>query len=66
VLAPLDRLGDALADVLLDGERRDRLGQAALARARTLTWDASAQGVLRGLHAQVTGRLSGGAAGSRS
>ncbi|MEY2754559.1 MAG: hypothetical protein RJB65_917 [Actinomycetota bacterium] len=66
VLAPLDRLGDALADVLLDGERRDRLGQAALARARTLTWDASAQGVLRGLHAQVVGRLSGGAAGSRS
>ena len=66
VLAPLDRLGDALADVLLDSERRDRLGRAALARARTLTWDASAQGVLRGLHAQVVGRFSGGAAGSRS
>lgn len=66
VLAPLDRLGDALADVLLDHEWRERLGAAALARARTLTWEASAQGVLRGLHAQVMGRVSGGAAGSRS
>lgn len=66
VLAPLDRLGDALADVLLDHQRRAALADAALARALTLTWDASAQGVLRGLHAQVVGRLSGGAVGSRS
>lgn len=53
VLAPLDRLGDALADVLLDHQRRDELGRAALARARTLTWEASATGVLRGLHGEV-------------
>ncbi len=56
VLAPLDRLGDTLADVLLDDDRRSRLADAALARARTLTWDASALGVLRALHAQVIGR----------
>lgn len=53
VLAPLDRLGDALADVLLDDDRRARLGEAALMRARTLTWEASATGVLRGLHGEV-------------
>lgn len=53
VLAPLERLGDALADVLLDDGLRARLGAAALQRARTLTWEASATGVLRGLHAEV-------------
>lgn len=53
VLAPLDRLGEALADVLLDDDRRARLGEAALMRARTLTWEASATGVLRGLHGEV-------------
>jgi glycosyltransferase involved in cell wall biosynthesis len=53
VLAPLDRLGDALADVLLDDRRRQHLAEAALARARTLTWDASATGILGALHAQV-------------
>ncbi len=53
VLAPLDRLGDALADVLLDDRRRQHLADAALARARTLTWDASATGILGALHAQV-------------
>jgi glycosyltransferase involved in cell wall biosynthesis len=56
VLAPLDRLGDTLADVLLDGDRRGRLGEAALARARTLTWDAAATGILGALHAQVMRR----------
>jgi glycosyltransferase involved in cell wall biosynthesis len=53
VLAPLERLGDALADVLLDDRRRERMGQDALARARTLTWEASARGVLEALHGQV-------------
>lgn len=53
VLAPLDRLGDTIADVLLDHDRRSRLADAALSRARTLTWDASALGVLRALHGQV-------------
>jgi glycosyltransferase involved in cell wall biosynthesis len=56
VLAPLERLGDTLADVLLDDERRGRLGEAALARARTLTWDAAATGILGALHAQVMRR----------
>lgn len=56
VLAPLDRLGDTLAEVLLDDALRARLGGAALTRARTLTWDASATGVLRGLHSEVMAR----------
>jgi len=49
LLAPVDELGIALARVLIDGELRQRLGSAALARARTLTWEASALGVTRGL-----------------
>lgn len=53
VLVPLEQLGDAMADVLLDRRRRDELAVAALARARTLTWEASATGVLRGLHGEV-------------
>jgi glycosyltransferase involved in cell wall biosynthesis len=56
VLAPLDRLGDEMAAVLLDRPRRERLAAAALARARTLTWDASAQGILVALHRQVRRR----------
>ena len=54
VLAPPARLGDALGDVLSDHRRRDALADAALARARTLTWDASALGVLRVFHRVVT------------
>ena len=53
VLVPLERLGDALADLLLDDPRRAALGDAALARARTLTWESSARGVLQALHGQV-------------
>ncbi len=60
VLAPLERLGDAIADVLLDDRRRERLAAAALARARTLTWDASALGIMRALHAEVTSRAATG------
>jgi glycosyltransferase involved in cell wall biosynthesis len=56
VLAPLDRLGQTMADVLLDDERRTTLASAALARARTLTWDASARGILAALHSQVPRR----------
>ena len=56
VLAPLERLGDTLADVLLDHDRRDVLAANALARARTLTWEASATGVLRELHGEVMRR----------
>jgi glycosyltransferase involved in cell wall biosynthesis len=53
VLAPADRLAATLAAVLTDGPRRERLGAAALVRARTRTWDASALGVLRVLHQVV-------------
>lgn len=58
VLAPLDRLGDAMADVLTDAALRSRLADAALARARTLTWDASATGILRVLHGEVVRRAA--------
>lgn len=53
VLAPLESLGQCIADVLLDPPRRQLLADSALARARTLTWEASARGVLAGLHSQV-------------
>jgi glycosyltransferase involved in cell wall biosynthesis len=56
VLVPLDRLGDTLADVLLDDERRETMAAAALARAQTLTWESSARGVLAALHSQVLAR----------
>ncbi len=53
VLASLDRLGETLADVLTDHGRRDALAAAGLTRARTLTWDASARGILAALHSQI-------------
>jgi glycosyltransferase involved in cell wall biosynthesis len=56
VLAPLQRLGEALADVLVDHDRRAALAAAAEARARSLTWDASALGVTRVFHRVVTRR----------
>ncbi len=61
LLAPVDELGTALARVLTDTELRRRLGNAALARARTLTWEASALGVTRGLLHEIrrhTARLT--------
>jgi hypothetical protein len=42
-----------MATVLLDHDLRRRLGEAAHARARTLTWDASALGVARQLRSVV-------------
>ena len=56
VLAPVEELGDTLATVLLDHPLRQRLADAALARAQTLTWDAAALAILRALHAQVPQR----------
>jgi D-inositol-3-phosphate glycosyltransferase len=53
VLAPPEQLGTALATVLSDPVLRERLAAGALARARTLTWDASALGVLRVFHRVV-------------
>jgi glycosyltransferase involved in cell wall biosynthesis len=59
LLAPVEQLGDRLADVLADPALRERLGAAALARARTLTWDASALGITRVLHRVVRSRSAG-------
>ena len=52
-LVPLEQLGDEMADLLLDDARRDAMAAAALARARTLTWESVARGVLHALHEQV-------------
>ncbi len=49
VLAPLTDLGDAMANLLLDDSRCAALGEAALARARTLTWDRVATDMLAAL-----------------
>jgi glycosyltransferase involved in cell wall biosynthesis len=56
LLAPPDRLADRFVDVLSDPALRERLGIAALRRARTLTWDASALGVTRVFHRAVNRR----------
>lgn len=53
ILAPLERLGDSIAEVLTNDGLRARLSRDAESRARTLTWDALAVGVLEPLHAQV-------------
>ena len=53
VLATDERLGQVIGDVVTDPARRVGLERAALARAATLTWDASALGVTRCLHAEV-------------
>jgi glycosyltransferase involved in cell wall biosynthesis len=46
VLAPPHRLGPEIEAVLHDAARRQRLGAAALARASTFTWEATAAGTL--------------------
>ena len=46
ILASESELGDAIARVLNDHQLRRRLGVAAEARVRTMTWDATAAGVL--------------------
>jgi glycosyltransferase involved in cell wall biosynthesis len=66
-----DELSAALFDLLADPPRRDRMGHAALQRARTLTWDATARGTLQVLadEARRLGRVRpvgpGGPAGLR-
>ena len=52
-LAPLNSLGETLADVLLDHTSRQALGIAAEKRARTLSWDLLAEQVLAPLHLEV-------------
>ena len=46
ILASDSELGDAIARVLIDHPLRARLAAAAQARVRTMTWDATAAGVL--------------------
>ena len=58
-LVPQDRLGSAIADLLADDPLRERFADAAVARARTLTWEASALGLTRCLHTEVL-RSGGG------
>jgi glycosyltransferase involved in cell wall biosynthesis len=56
LLAPLENLGQVLADVLRDDSLRGTLSRQAELRARTLTWDALAAGVLHPLYQQVLNR----------
>lgn len=56
LLVPPDRLGTTLADLVLDEHRREHLERAAMARAATLTWDASALGITAALHTEVVRR----------
>ena len=58
ILAPLELMGQRIADILVDEKLRNELSTRAQSRARSLTWDALATGVLRPLHAQVVQRYS--------
>lgn len=60
LLVPDSRLGQSIADLLLDEPLRSKLERAALDRARTLSWEASALGVIRALHAEVVRHDGGG------
>ena len=53
LLVSEERLGATIADVLHDNDLRASLTAAALKRARTLTWEASALGLTKCLHAEV-------------
>ena len=56
VLVEESRLGAAIADLLDDHQRRAALETRALERARRLSWDATATGVLACLHRDVVAR----------
>ena len=58
VLAPLDRLGDTIADVVLDDALREQLGRQALERAKLLSWDSAAARVLASLRDVVAARTT--------
>ena len=66
LLAPPELLGDAVGTVLTDHALREALGKAAAARARTLTWERSATGILEVLHREVVRRREVAAAGTRT
>ena len=59
VLVAEPELGTAIADALLDHDRRGRLARAAHDRAIALTWDATALGLIRGLHGEVVASQTG-------
>ncbi len=48
-----DDVAGALADVLIDGDLRARLGRGALERARWFTWEATARATLEALASEV-------------
>lgn len=62
VLVEPEGLAGAIAEILTDDARRSSLASAALARARTLTWESSALGITSCLHAAV---VAHGQQGSR-
>ncbi len=47
-------LGDAIADLIADDERRSRYASAGLARAGRYSWEATAAGIMRVLAAEAT------------
>jgi glycosyltransferase involved in cell wall biosynthesis len=55
ILAPPAELGAAMVRVLTDDDLRSRLATAAAERATSLTWDASALGIMRVLHGIACG-----------
>jgi len=57
LVEPGDEFVAALVRVLTDSELRDRLATGAMARARTLTWDATAANVLGALVQEAEARL---------
>lgn len=56
LVADPDRLAAAIIDLLRDTGRRERLGEAAVRHARSLSWDAVAARHLQLLAAQVSSR----------
>ncbi len=53
---PGDDFADALMEVLSSVELRERLGRGAAARARSLTWEATAAKVLSALVEEAEAR----------
>ncbi|MCE9621640.1 MAG: glycosyltransferase family 4 protein [Actinomycetia bacterium] len=58
VLAPIELLGERIGDLLLDEKLRTTLGAQALSRARGLSWDSAASGLLAALRDEVRRRVN--------
>lgn len=52
-LVPVNQLGSALADLLIDHERRTMMSDQAVQWARSLSWDRLAEQVLHPLHRRI-------------